>query len=224
MADFACVRAADAETLREVVRVRAECYSADVGREVPAAPDRYDFQENCPSFLLVRSGRPNGLGAIRPCLFLAGRPELPVPISELYLGEVERNLGPGVSFVQSTHFVVSPTLKRTEIAPRLLLFREVFRTAIENRAGHIITVVRDLESYFRFYERLGFRRIASGKIHPTLGVPTALLWCEFSTDRLRRILESRRLAAIIQGFDLDGAADRWTERSTPARPGATTGG
>jgi hypothetical protein len=185
---------ATGELLGEVLRLRSECYSADLGREIPARADAYDFQENCRSFLLR-----GAMGSIRPCVYHPELPGLKVPIFDLYGAEIGDAL-PGSPFVQSTHFVSRGDAGHALL---MLLFREVFRAAVGSGSAHIVTVVQDKEIYHRFYGRLGFRAIASGRTHPQFGVPTTLLCCEFSEKWFRTISESRRLSSILEGVEID---------------------
>jgi hypothetical protein len=185
---------ATGELLGDVLRLRSECYSADLGREIPALADAYDFQENCRSFLLR-----GNMGSIRPCLYHPERPGLKVPVFDLYGAEIGDGL-PDTPFVQSTHFV---SRKEAGHALLMLLFREVFRAAIRSGSSHIVTVVQDRESYRRFYGRLGFRAIAQGRTHPHFGVATALLCCAFNEEWFHTISGSRRLSAILDGVGIE---------------------
>jgi hypothetical protein len=185
---------ATAELLEEVLRLRSECYSADLGRAIPALADSYDFRENCRSFLLRGS-----MGSIRPCVYHPERPGLKVPVFDLYGTEIGDAL-PETPFVQSTHFV---SRREAGHALLMLLFREVFRAAVRSGSAHVVTVVQDRESYLRFYGRLGFRAIAAGRTHPQFGIPTALLCCGFSEEWFRTISGSRRLSPILDGVGIE---------------------
>jgi hypothetical protein len=143
MTEYECVESAAGDLLKEVFRLRSECYSADLGREIGPCADRYDGRENCRSYVIFRVGESRGLGTIRPCVYEPTRPDLTVPVLELYPDDVRVVLGAATPFVQSTHFVFSNDYRADGLRPKLLLFREVFRAAVDHRASHILTVIRD---------------------------------------------------------------------------------
>jgi hypothetical protein len=122
------------------------------------------------------------------------------PVFEIYGDEARTVFGSDADFVQSTHFVLAPTVGRLEILPKLLLFREVFRAAVVQRARYVITVIRDKASYVSFYRRLGFEVIASGRVHPTFAVPTVLLAAEITATGFHRVLATERFFPIFQGL------------------------
>jgi hypothetical protein len=193
--------------------------SAGRSARVPIA---YDGRENCRSYVIFRVGESRGLGTIRPCVYEPTRPDLTVPVLELYPDDVRVVLGAATPFVQSTHFAFSNDYRADGLRPKLLLFREVFRAAVDHRASHILTVIRDKLSYLGFYRKLGFDLIASGKLHPLFDVPTALLAAEIKAERFRSVIKNSRFSPIFQelvsGSLLEELREGSQTRSGPGGP------
>jgi hypothetical protein len=211
MGGYLCSEAPVGDAWDEVVRLRAEGFAADPGRPAAAVSDRFDGRENCRSYLLTRDGEPGGLGTIRPCIYRPERPELSVPVFDLYPEAVAASLGRDAAFVQSTYFAVTPALRGGGLVPKLLLFREVYRAAVRTSSRFVITIVRSKETYINFYGKLGFSVLAEGRVHPAFGVPTALIGVEITDAGFQRVLAMERFAPIFQDV-------------LTAEPPASTGG
>jgi hypothetical protein len=140
----------------------------------PGSRDSYDDQPNCLSYVVyTREGAP--VGSIRPCIHSSAFGFLPVPAFDLFQDEVERFIGSHNSIVQSTHFVMLPQARGAELLPKLLLFREVMRTAAEHGADYIMTIVKNSPALLRFYGRMGLSPIGAPKMHPVAKREGALI-------------------------------------------------
>ena len=179
----------------EVYRLRFNAYkepTPEFAGPGPGMNDYYDDQPNCTSSLLVTpKGQP--VGSIRPCVYSPAFNYLPVPVFGVFAEETRERLGCNAALVQSTHFVLDAEYRSFQLRHKLLLFREVLRTALNNNIAHIATVVRNTESMASFYSRIGLFQVGKPKMHPNVHREAILLVAEtaqmFSLCQASRVFQ-----------------------------------
>ncbi|MEM7035298.1 MAG: hypothetical protein AAF629_37510 [Chloroflexota bacterium] len=133
--------------------------------------DYYDPMINTATFLLEHPEYP--IGSIRACVYGDEFPTQKLPAFEVYLQDIERELGLNKNLVESCRFVVNPELKRS-YGPQVYLFRMILLNALTYQADFIITAVR--KKHVRFYKRMfGFLPISEAKPYPGLTVEMVLI-------------------------------------------------
>jgi hypothetical protein len=193
------VAAATSPTQWEAVSaLRRECFGADFGA---AVRDAYDDLPGSVTFLLhAPDGDP--IGTIRCCTSASETGCRSLPASELYPQEIGA-LG-GFVVAQSTHFAVTGRHREAGLLPKLLLIREVFRTAAY-WADYLVTVVRNRPTCLRFYGRMGFTPMGPPRLHTWAGAEGVLLGL-----RPREALVQVRASGTlwpIGAFDEDAAGE-----------------
>jgi hypothetical protein len=179
------------EAQREMVfALRREAFGKDA--DFSALNDEYDDALNCQSFLLCHADHSSPIGSVRSCIYSSTFDWLPVPAFDLYGEEIRDAFGAGTSLEQSSHFCVSSANRGADILPKLLLMREIVKTAVESEAAMIVTIVRHRQSQLSFYKRMGFQQFGPVKTHPLgnceatlIGVATTVL---LNAVRKRRLL------------------------------------
>lgn len=185
---FSVLAASDAQR-RLVRRVREEAFSRHDAR-LPCW-DAYDEAPNCWSFLLHSPGDSRAIGSVRACIYTQSYEWLPIPAFELYGEEIRSSVDLDSGMVQATHFCMRPTDRVAALRPKLSLIGEVLKTALGQKAGHVISVISDQPARLRFYARLGFSPIASARRHPILGRSVVLIGAP--TDRFLASVQSERV-------------------------------
>jgi hypothetical protein len=199
---YYCVQARTPEELTAVCRIRHEAYresdAAAGAGPGPMVMDEYDGRPNCPSFALHREGEPGILGAIRPCVYDPKRPDLLIPAFDYFKEEIENHCGMDVRIVQSTHFVLSPSVRGIDFISKFTLFREVLRMADLHQAAFITTAVRNRASHLDFFAHMGFQPQSEPRWIPGFSNYAVLLAVDIPTAM--RCLKQRSIYSTILDF------------------------
>jgi hypothetical protein len=178
---------------RSVYELRSEAFLEGSPDTAARLQDEYDGQPNCRTFLLVtEAGHP--VGTVRVCVFASEFDWLPIPAFDFYEDELIA-ARKGLVFVQSTLFALARKHRAVVLTPKLLLMREVVRSAVTFRADEIITIVRNQGSQLRFYGRMGFIPIGPAKTHPLWNRETTLIGVS-PRDLLRSVRRNPALELV----------------------------
>jgi hypothetical protein len=174
---------------RMVHRLREEAFARADAQ--PTVTDAYDDAPNCRSFILRSAGRGRAIGSIRACVYSGSFAWRPIPAFDLYGEEIESRADLRSGMVQATHFCIAPTSRGSPLLPKLLLFREILKTAVRERSGHVICIIKNQSAHLRFHGRMGFTQIGPEKIHPLadqkavlIGVPTSTFLATVRADKV----------------------------------------
>lgn len=189
--------AVSAEDRAMVMALRCEAFATE-GASMQALKDRYEEAPHSQPHLLFYRGADAPIGSIRTCLYSDKFDWRPVPAFDLYRQEIEDAYGAEVSLLQSTHFCVSAGHRAMALLPKLVLLRELLRTAICSDAAHVITIVKNQPSQLRFYRRMGFEPRGPARIHPLPNREGVLI--AVATDTFRRTVRASRTLHPIGDF------------------------
>lgn len=190
-----------------VYAIRGECFASDeTALREGAVRDGYDQILGSRTFLLLDVNR-LAIGTIRCCVRSSDYAWQRIPASEQYADVIE-GLGT-VSIAQSTHFAVSPGHQGRDLLPKLLLIREILRTAIECGVERIVSIIKSRPTCIRFYSRMGFAPIGPVRRHSWANADGVLVGVE-PRDFLDSVRASKTMWPI-------GAFDEERPRDEPAR-------
>ena len=96
--------------------------------------------------------------------------------------------------MESNRFVFSPEYQRDAFIPKLHLFRNIARTALDYKADFIITAVR--RKHEEFYQKLCFTAISDERTYPCLDVKMILMACDCRAA-LPLMRENRLVSSIL---------------------------
>jgi hypothetical protein len=178
--------------------IRRESFKADDGEDGDGVQDAYDDQPNSLTYLLeADDGEP--IGTIRFCVYVPHFGWRRIPAFDLYGHELEAQFGAATRIVQSSLFAVTGRHRGMNLLPKLLLLRELLRTAVAYQVERVITVVKNSPAQLKFYSRMAFASIGPPRMHPWAKREGVLLGLR-TGDSLRFVRVSK-LVWPIGAFD-----------------------
>jgi hypothetical protein len=161
-------------------------------REDESFFDRYDGRPHCTTYLLFERDGP--IASIRACVYSEAFDQEPIPGLEVYRDAIEAHIGLDRTIVESNRFIFAPDYQRSVLVPKLHLFRNIARAALDHQADFIITAVR--KKHEEFYQKLCFTAISDERTYPCLKVKMILMACDCAAA-LPRMRENRLFSAIL---------------------------
>ncbi|OGI01798.1 MAG: hypothetical protein A2X42_04190 [Candidatus Margulisbacteria bacterium GWF2_38_17] len=142
--------------------------------------DVYDMQHNCQSYLILKKGNP--IGSIRECIYLPSRKEYnEIPLFHVFKDVVEEQIGLDKKLIEVNRFIILPEYQKKEYLPKIELFKQIFRSAINFDISHILVCVR--EEHKNFYcKTMLFQQLSDSRPYPGLKFRTVMLSLDFKNN------------------------------------------
>jgi hypothetical protein len=191
-----------------VRRLREDSFAR--GDEESVFSDACDGASNCWSFILWPQAGERAIGSIRACVYAESFDWLPIPALDLYGEELAGRPEFRSGMVQATHFCIAPTSRDVALLPKLLLFRAILQTAVRERCGHVVAIVKNQPAHLKFHTRMGLTRIGPAKFHPMARREAVLM--SVTTDRFLSAVRADKVFRPIGEFDEQAVAHEQSRR------------
>jgi hypothetical protein len=175
MNSYRTIRARTPAELETVYKLRQVAFANSDAEVLPGEllKDDFDGKANSISHLLLLDEVP--IGTIRASIHSDAFEWQRIAAHDAYEAELLDAVGPGIAVAQSSHFAVLPQHRTRSWMPKVRLYKALVTTVAEHGVNSIVTIVRHRPTQIRFYSKLGFRPIASPRIHPAVNRMSVLL-------------------------------------------------
>jgi hypothetical protein len=136
---------------------------------------------------------------------------------DLYRQEIETRFDIRSGIVQPSHFCIARSHRGASLLPKLLLFREILRTAVREQAGFVACVVKNQPARLRFHNRMGFTQIGPAKLHPLanrevvlIGTTTRMFLSAVRADEALQVIGDFETDATFEQAQIGGPSWRST--------------